>query len=84
MAKTKAEMRQALRSSFTAFAIKQRRASLVLGARLSVLKTDAGLSRMEPGEFDVIARQEMETALRRMEADVATYHPVVPFLSEVS
>ncbi|WP_238705028.1 hypothetical protein [Parasedimentitalea marina] len=84
MAKSKTEMRQALRSSFTAFAIKQRRASLVLGARLSVLKTDAALSKMEPGEFDTIARQEMETTMRRMEADVATSHPVAPFLDEVS
>jgi hypothetical protein len=84
MAKSKTEMRQALRSSFSAYAIKQRRASLVLGARLSVLKSDASLSKMEPGEFDAIARQEMETTMRRMEADVATFHPVVPLLSEVS
>ena len=84
MAKSKTEMRQALRSSFSAYAIKQRRASLVLGARLSVLKSDASLSKMEPGEFDAIPRQEMETTMRRMEADVATFHPVVPLLSEVS
>lgn len=84
MAKTKIEMRQALHRSFSAYATKQRRASLVLGTRLAVLKLDAGLSKMEPGEFETIARQEMETTLRRMEADTATFHPVVPFLSEVS
>jgi hypothetical protein len=84
MAMSEDQIRKSMRRSFSAYATKTRRASLVLGNTLSVLRSEAELAKLDAGTFGTIAREEMSHADQRMKADAATYHPVVPFLSEVS
>jgi hypothetical protein len=83
MAMSEEQIRVAMRQSFSAYTTKMRRASLVLGSNLSVLKGEADLAKLEGDAFGKIAREEMSAADQRMTADAATFHPAVPFISEV-
>ncbi len=84
MAMSEDQIRESMRRSFSAYATKMRRASLVLGSNLSVLKNEAELAKLEGDAFGRIAREEMSAADQRMKADAVTFHPAVPYLSEVS
>ncbi len=84
MAMSENQIREAMRQSFSSYATKTRRASLVLGNSLAVLKSEADLAKLAPGAFGVITREEMARSDERMQADAAAFHPVVPFLGEVS
>ncbi len=84
MAMSENQIREAMRQSFSSYATKLRRASLVLGNNLAVLKNEAELAKLSPGAFGALTREEMGRSEDRMQADAAAFHPVVPFLNEVS
>ncbi|MEP1330127.1 hypothetical protein [Pseudophaeobacter sp.] len=84
MAMSEDQIREAMRQSFSSYATKMRRASLVLGSNLSVLKGEAELAKLAPDTFGRIALEEVDRSERRMKVDAATFHPVIPFLREVS
>jgi len=84
MAMSENQIREAMRQSFSSYATKLRRASLVLGNNLAVLKNEAELAKLAPGAFGAIAREEVERSDERMRADAAAFHPVVPHVSEAS
>ncbi|TNJ40476.1 hypothetical protein [Phaeobacter sp. B1627] len=84
MAMTPEEIEADLARAFSHYAARQRRAGLVLGNRLAVLKNEAGLARIHGAEFDAMARRQMEAADARMRANVQTDHPVVAVKQEAT
>lgn len=84
MALTEDEIRANLKEGMSLYATKLHRANLVLGNRLAVLRQEAELSKLPEGRFTQIAREEGEAADRRMQSNADSFHPVTPFLQEVS
>ncbi|KPD10884.1 hypothetical protein [Phaeobacter sp. 11ANDIMAR09] len=84
MSMSEDEIRANLKEGMSLYATKLHRANLVLGNRLAVLRREAEMSKLPEGRFTQIAREEGEAADRRMEANARTFHPVTPFLQEVS
>jgi hypothetical protein len=84
MALTEDEIRASLKEGMSLYATKLHRANLVLGNRLAVLRQEADLAKLPDGRFDQVAREEMEVADRRMQANVQICHPATPFLQDVS
>ena len=84
MSMSEDQIRKSMRRSFSAYATKTRRAALVLGNALTVLRSEAELAKLSAEEFGQIAREEAALADRRMAADAAALHPTAPYLSEVS
>lgn len=84
MALTEDQIRANLKEGMSLYATKLHRANLVLGNRLAVLRQEAELAKLPEGRFTQIASEEMEISSRRMQADVQSFHPVTPFLQEVS
>lgn len=81
MAMSEDQIREAMRRSFSNYATKVRRASLVLSNSLAVLTREADLAKLPQATFDKIAREEMEVAERRMKLEPASVQPI---LSEAS
>ena len=84
MAMTPDQINADLARAFSTYASKTRRAGLVLGNRLAVLKREASLAHLDPTAFDLMARHHMEAADARMRSDVAIFHPVTVPSEKVS
>ncbi|KXF92107.1 hypothetical protein [Phaeobacter inhibens] len=81
MAMTQSEIQTALHRAFSSYATKMRRANLVLGNSLVVLRREAEIAKITPEAFDAMARVEMDQADKRMQDDAAR-HPVVAPIAE--
>lgn len=81
MAMTKEQIRESLRSRFSSFATKHRRATMVLGSGLKILEREAELAKIPRDDHQAMVREEMERAITRMEAEAKALHPVVPVLA---
>ncbi len=84
MAMTPAQINADLAKAFRCYASKQRRAGLVLGNRLAVLRQEAALAHLNPRDFEQMARAQMDITDARMRSDVATFHPVAAIAGETS
>ncbi|MFV1464648.1 hypothetical protein VW098_08120 [Phaeobacter sp. JH57H2] len=82
MAMTQSEIRSALHRTFSSYATKLGRANLVLGSNMAVLRREAEIAKLPSAVFDEIAREEMLSADKRMQADAAR-HPIKPPVVEV-
>ncbi|WP_405111023.1 hypothetical protein L0Z65_04085 [Phaeobacter sp. BS52] len=81
MAMTQSEIQTALHSAFSSYATKMRRANLVLGNSLVVLRREAEIAKIAPEAFDAMAREEMNQADKRMRDDLVQ-HPVAAPIAE--
>ena len=84
MAMTPDQINADLARAFSAYATQQRRAGLVLGNRLAVLRNEAKLARLTNADFDRMARAQMEISDARMRSDVSRLHPVAAVAVEAS
>lgn len=78
MAMTEDEIREGLRSRFSSFTTKYRRATMMLGSGLQKLQREADLAKIPSADHAQMVREELERAMQRMEAEKRAFHPVVP------
>lgn len=84
MAMNKAQIMESLNTAFGRYVQAQRQENIKLGCKLAVLRNEAKLARLPDGEFDSLAREEMEKAAARMERQAKHDHPVVHTSSAVA
>ncbi len=84
MAMTPDQIQADLARAFSAYVTVTRRAGLVLGNRLAVLRNEAKLARLTNADFDRMTRVQVEISDARMLSDVSRLHPVAAEAVEVN